>query len=456
MNTITRELNEMWAVESPGRTCWSAPTEAGGWRRAALCALLIVGCSDSGPTRAPTFQVRSGWIVPERIVLIVVDTLRRDALYDSPLRTPHIGGLAARGQVFLNAYGSFHQTTMSMGAMFTGRTPSLESGTANRPLKLTPRTWCGMARFGGGTGQGCIPESLPGLAERLRAAGYETIGVASNSLVFDPFGIGRGFDDWTEVGEPGLHVGASRAASKRVRRSRRSDTVNQAALAALRRRHSERFFLYIHYMDVHDYNLRSPHGYGEAVEQVDGAVGELVAGLQALRLMPGTAIILTSDHGERLTERHLVEGTARHRGNPAFEETISIPLIVAPPLVDDPTPIIRTQDVFDLVLQMAGQEVERERDLASDELFLTEHRYQTYRKGRFKSFLSRQSDRLLLVDLESDAGELHDVSDAYPDVVREHRRRIAELAEKLAAPDARPGVLQKSDMDRLRALGYVE
>ena len=78
--------------------------------------------------------------VPERIVLIVIDTLRRDALscYGGSTPTPNIDGLAAQGQLFSNALGSFHQTTMSMGAMFTGRTPSLESGKGNSRLVSCP------------------------------------------------------------------------------------------------------------------------------------------------------------------------------------------------------------------------------------------------------------------------------------------------------------------------------
>ncbi len=70
------------------------------------------------------------------IVLVVVDTLRRDhvSVYGGKAFTPNIDRLAARGQVFTNAVSSFHQTTMSMGSLFTGRTPSLATGRAETPL----------------------------------------------------------------------------------------------------------------------------------------------------------------------------------------------------------------------------------------------------------------------------------------------------------------------------------
>jgi hypothetical protein len=55
--------------------------------------------------------------------------------------------LAARGQRFSNYTAAFHQTSMSMGALFTGRTPSLEFNRVERPLFWNSSTWCGLIRF---------------------------------------------------------------------------------------------------------------------------------------------------------------------------------------------------------------------------------------------------------------------------------------------------------------------
>ena len=118
---------------------------------------------------------------PERIVLIVVDTLRADFASCCGARpeTPVIDALAARGQRFERAVGSFHQTTMSMGALFTGRTPSFLV-TDGGDMAINGRTWCGMARFAEPGDPGCLPRSLRTLPQRLRKAGYETLGVVSN------------------------------------------------------------------------------------------------------------------------------------------------------------------------------------------------------------------------------------------------------------------------------------
>jgi arylsulfatase A-like enzyme len=153
---------------------------------------------------------------PERIVLVVVDTLRRDHLscYGGAVETPHIDGLAQRGRVFADALASFHQTSMSMAALFTGRTPSLESGAAGATLPWSGRTWCGMARFASSLEPGgpCLPRSLPTLGEAMREAGYETLGVSSNEFLFRPAGFARGFDAWVEVG------GAARSGGRGARR----------------------------------------------------------------------------------------------------------------------------------------------------------------------------------------------------------------------------------------------
>ena len=58
---------------------------------------------------------------PDRIVLIVIDTLRQDyvSAYGARDPTPNIDALAAGGQLFPNVVSSSYQTTMSMSSLFT-------------------------------------------------------------------------------------------------------------------------------------------------------------------------------------------------------------------------------------------------------------------------------------------------------------------------------------------------
>ena len=403
---------------------------------------------------------------PERVILIVVDTLRRDFLspYGSDNATPHIQALAARGQVFSNASASFHQTSMSMGSLFTGRTPSIETEDPRHAVPWNSSTWCGLARFAEpGETSSCIPSGVPTLGERIREAGYWTIGVVSNPFLFEPSGFGRGFDDWVEVGESGWEAAIASI-------SRRTATqVNRAAAQALKRRRSDRFFLYVHYMDVHDYTLpvakadwdaeTGARVYAEAVRRVDAGVGRLLADLEGEGLLAGARVIFTSDHGERLGERHLGRGRGKllgHLGNPSFEELLRIPLIVAPPLDRDVSALVRSEDLFHLVQAIAGVPSRPATPLRPEEVFLGELYFLTYRDARWKSTVRRADEALLLFDLAEDPRETRDFADERGDVVAAHRRRIAALSRQLATRTLpKPGDAA-DDRRRLRALGYLE
>jgi arylsulfatase A-like enzyme len=433
----------------------SSAVRGGGPLRAfaLLLAAALAGLTACGGTRdakAPP---------PERVVLVVVDTLRRDHLgcYGSANPTPNIDALAARGQRFSNYTAAFHQTSMSMGALFTGRTPSLEFNRVERPLFWNSSTWCGLNRFAAKGDDLCLPPTLPTLAEALREAGYRTIGIASNQFLYEPSGFSRGFDDWVEVGKKPEADGAlARLKLPDASKTRYFGPVNRAALEALDRRESDRFFLYVHYMDVHDYGNTASGRYAKGVRSVDWAVGDLLAALAERELLEGAVVILTSDHGERLGERHAVPGKPGHTGNPSFQEVLAVPLIVAPATRRDPAVFLRTQDLFGLILEIVGGVAETDADLQADELYLSETEYRTYLHGRWKSAVRRSDGQTLLFDLEADPGEQRDVAGEHPEVAERHRARTDELSERLSARRAVLERLSEDDRERLRALGYLE
>jgi arylsulfatase A-like enzyme len=409
-----------------------------------LVALLVVGTGCGRGSGAP-----------ERIVLIVVDTLRADRLspYGGDVETPHIQALADRGQVFTHFVASFHQTSMSMASLFTGRTPSLETGVAGEALDWTGRNWCGFRRLRDGDEDTCVPQRLSTLAEGLRDAGYWTAAVATNAYLFRPYGYDQGFDRWVEVGERPTDAGALLYVNGQTRRG---EIANAAAAELLARRPSNHFFLYVHYMDVHDYKQLGV-SYAEGVRRADRAVGHLLALLRRHGLAEGTLVILASDHGERLGERHLVEGSSSHLGNPSFEELLRLPLIVAPPLPGvDPGRTLRSDDLHRLIRRVAGAADPPPADLDQGELFLSEQEWQTYRRGRWKSFRRRDTGELFLVDLDADPGERSDVARQHPEISAEHARRLDALTRGLGAGRVAPSSLTSEDERRLRSLGYLE
>ena len=391
---------------------------------------------------------------PERIVLVVIDTLRRDALgsYGGQVPTPELDAVAARGVALPGMTSAFHQTTASMAALFTGRTPSLETGDASEPLPWTGETWCGMARFGA-PGAPCIPESLPTLAQRMHDAGYWTIGVLSNELMHAPSGFGRGFDDLVEVGalpEPGTPPWRARSWKR----------VHAAASSAVDRRLGDRFFLYVHYMDVHDYAERGD-AYADGVREADAGVGALLAHLEERGLLEGSVVVVTADHGEHLGEKHPPfpnRALELHYGNPSYEELLAVPLLVSPADAAGKTPPRTTRELHAWLLRLAGAQPDAAKDgePAPDELFVSEAAYRTYRRDGWKSAFDRKLGRAVLFDLGSDPHEQRDLSATRSDVVESHRRRIDELTRELAARGARRAVLSPEERARLSALGYLE
>lgn len=397
------------------------------------------------------------------IVLIVVDTLRRDHLsvYGGSTSTPNIDALAARGQVFSHFLASFHQTSMSMGAMFTGRIPSIESGDPREPLPWNSSTWCGMARFAGGSAdETCIPRALPTLSGQLREAGFWTVGVASNQFLYEPSGFGRGFDDWTEVDERAPVAGlAGRKDVENPHESRSWPRVNEAVFAALDRRPKDRrLFLYVHYLDVHDYRFQG-RSYAKSVEIQDHSIGELLAGFEERALTASTTVVFTSDHGERLGEDHNLDfelpNNYGHYGNPSFGELLEVPLIVSPAFFSDLDTVRRTQDVFYLVQEIAGLEPERYDDLAPDELYVGEMSFRTYRKGRWQISLRRSDGAPFLYDLAGESDEKTNIAQAVQPRVLAFRLRINAISEALKLAEAPQTELSPEDEARLRALGYL-
>jgi arylsulfatase A-like enzyme len=416
----------------------------------------------SGAVRALTvvlaFALGCGDPAPERIILIVVDTLRRDHLspYDPEMETPNIQRLADRGQVFTNYVASFHQTTMSMGALFTGLTPSMESDDPKQVLPWTGRNWCGLRRYSAGPGDSCVPQDLATLAEALQRAGWFTVGVVANALLFAPSGFELGFDEWVEVG--GADTSSLR--SEDVPTQRAAPLVLEALRGTFASLPHQPLFLYVHYVDVHDWTY-GDSTYVESVARMDLEIGRLLDALEAEGLLENATVILTSDHGEALGEPHPLKTTRTHLGNPSFQSVLEIPLIVAPPIAAPADRMFRSQDLAAVIEGAAGilgraALSPEQGGLADDELLLSEDHYLTYRQGRWKSMFHRTlPKRWALFDLTADPGETEDRMAAEPAIVERHLKRIQALNASLGTASTTDDEQTEEDRARLRALGYL-
>ncbi len=123
------------------------------------------------------------------IVLIVIDTLRADAteLHGAPVETtPFLRLLSEQGITFTNAFAPGPWTVPSMYSLMTGLYPSehgiVSGGAAGIRSKQRTR------------GQQVLPPKAITLAERMKKAGYTTLGITTNFHLAPRFGFAQGFD----------------------------------------------------------------------------------------------------------------------------------------------------------------------------------------------------------------------------------------------------------------------
>lgn len=276
------------------------------------------------------------------VVFILIDTLRADHLsaYGYERNTsPVFDALAETGILFRDVLSQSTWTKCSMASIWTARYP----------------TTTGVTRFPHG-----LPEAATTPAEIFRDAGYRTVGIWRNGWVAPNFGFGQGFDLYFR---PPLRSG------RRPQLDNPSafivpGTDEDATLSAVEFVNGvkdERFFLYLHYMDVHQYVYDDTSDFGttysdiydNSISWVDKNVGHLIAVLQRKKLMRRTIVVVAADHGEAFNE-HGTEGHARN----LYAETVRTPLLILLPMrlkqgiqVDAP---VQNVDIWPTVMDLVG------------------------------------------------------------------------------------------------------
>jgi arylsulfatase A-like enzyme len=236
------------------------------------------------------------------IVLVTIDTVRADRtpLYGGPARMPALASLGPQAAVFDWAFSPGNVTRRSLPAMAIGiSVPRLRGRVAGWALKLDPRHIL--------------------LAERLRAAGYDTAGFfccASHFAERHRLGLIRGIDqEWIE-----------------------KDGERLAGMAArwLGQRRSHRpLFLWFHFIEPHGWEREHPVGeskkresrYDMGLADADRALaGVLDAVWKDPARRARTVLVVTSDHGEGLGDH----GVRNHAAS-LYNSEIRVPLVVAAP-----------------------------------------------------------------------------------------------------------------------------
>jgi arylsulfatase A-like enzyme len=297
---------------------------------------------------------------PPHVVLIVLDTLRADALGcynpEYPDLSPEIDALARLGVRFSDVTAPSSWTRPAMGSMLTARYP--------RSLGIYRQAY------------DILPEGALTLAEALRQGGYETAGITANPNLNRLFNFHQGFDtyfesdvvwDWMRP-EP---------ANKPARRPTLPDsrTVLQRMLDHARARSDDKpLYMQLVLMEVHEgwklvrpefkRNYRelvgAPAGYWDGVRQVSFDVGGFVERLSSLPGWADALIVVASDHGQGLDDHPDVDRSWGH-GLLLYESQVKVPLILysraparpalSPRQVDVP---VRLMDLMPTILDYVG------------------------------------------------------------------------------------------------------
>ncbi|MCB9914199.1 MAG: sulfatase [Planctomycetes bacterium] len=183
---------------------------------------------------------RLGRPTPPNVVLVVIDTLRADAISYAPgnAETPVLARLAGEAVPFEHAFAHAPMTLPAHAALFSGRLPHA-TGVVNNGQR--------------------VPAELPLLTERFAARGYRTRAVLSLATLWPEAraaGLDRGFERYDQ-GE--LEVSPASATTPRL----------DAALDGLDR--GAPFFLFAHLADPHEPYCDGGASGRAATVRLDGA-----------------------------------------------------------------------------------------------------------------------------------------------------------------------------------------
>lgn len=457
----------------------------------------LAQAADSSAEAPPKPALPEPRPLAQRMIVVLVDTLRADALgcygYDKPT-SPAMDSLATQGLLFEKAHAASPWTAPSFGSIFMGVSPAVH-GAGEMLAKGSSR---GDTLFG--VTVGGMRKSLPTLPELL-PANVVTAGFVTNAFVSDTLGFARGFDHFD-------HKDAA------LRRYRTADQVTDAALSWLEAHGEERYFLFLHYFDPH-IQYGPPRQYLEMftgprpkriampfVDHDPAREGKLkpnpeekayIRGLYdgevrfvddqlarvLSRVLDGSAeepwIVLLSDHGEE----HFDHGSFEH-GHRYEEEVTRVPFIVRPPggkwragsrvadsvrhidvaptlleLFGAPSP--ETFEGRSLVGLMQGQAEAQPRQ-AYMEYNLFWGQQAALFDGRYKLIYDIRRQSSFLYDLEIDPGETAKLGSEHPRHAPLLRRLLEwrdELAAKAKLRPKNTSSLTSEAAKALESLGYI-
>jgi arylsulfatase A-like enzyme len=456
--------------------------------------LLMAGCS-TGTSTTPTENEK-----PWNVVVIMFDDIGYGDLGcygGKTLRTPNMDKLAEDGMRFTDFYVTSPVCTPSRVSLMTGRYPK-RAGLTN---VLWPNDTNG------------LPESEITLATALKGQGYSTALIGKWHLGHEPQYLPRshGFDYWYGMPYPNdqdhthplndifIRVGRMDERWPPLPLYRNEELIEQPtdvnlltqkytkeATRYIRQHQDKPFFLYLAHSMPHEWlgaseafrGKSAGNLYGDAVEELDWSVGQVLDALKESGLTENTLIILCNDNGaarplenaspeqvkmsKQIHKDHGMGSNDPLRGGKQeyYDGGIRIPAIaVAPGLIEPGTVCRETvaiQDIFPTVAALTGTPLPSDRVIdgknilpvltgtgsrPQETLFFGGIATQACRKGPWKLILhvrhmQKEDDKepdIRLYNLDEDIGEQNNLADQHPEIVSElmaeieaHNRDMAE------------------------------
>jgi len=421
----------------------------------AIALLVGVFPAEAGPAAAAA---------PPKLNLLVVtiDTLRADrvgAYGYGPAKTPTMDALARRGFRFARAFSHVPLTLPSHCTLFTGLLP-LAHGVRDNGERLGP-----------------APMTL---AEIARAQGYATAAVVGAFPLDSRFGLSRGFDTYDDL------YGSRNRVRDMAFVERRAEDVNARVGEWIGAHGQAPFFLWVHYFDPHaPYDPPPPFDKEFAGREYDGEIaytdeclGRLLKALDGTGRAADTVIVVTSDHGEGLGAHE-----EKTHGIFVYDTTLHVPLIIAGPRLPSGRTAeaqVGLTDVLPTILDLlewpapkglpgrslvpvmtrpeAGRK-DAERTLYIESMSpLLSRNWAPLRGVRTPEWKYIDAPTAELYDIRSDPGEMANVHDTRPEVVRRLRGEMEAVAKRQSAPSAERATRPAGDREakqKLQSLGYL-
>jgi arylsulfatase A-like enzyme len=299
------------------------------------------------------------------IVLIVIDAVRARNVDIYGTRqgvTPTINQLAQGGVVFENTYSVWNTTDQSLTSILTGKYP-ISHGITHHGDRVTDENLVTFQKTGTRT-----------IAQILKDHGYKTTAVDWMGRWFksgfDAYGIKRRQGlakktalylkyalNHTDIFRHYAGARTSRLPSlgdlkgvlstflftRELAEIQDARLITDSAIESIKSADGDSFFLFVHYWDTHtpyncpkrfrrykgtDRKKRLADKYLGAIRYVDEQLERLFEALKEKGLWDNTLIIVTSDHGESLTEHGIFFD---HHG--LYDVTTHVPLILRHPTV---------------------------------------------------------------------------------------------------------------------------